>query len=292
MKHKKLKIALYILIPAVLIAISCAIYFIYKYKKESKNADIYKIELSYRTDAWPEEYEKNFLSAYTTTLDETQHYEAFKKGQYDSFFKDGWLTLLYIQKALGIPDITNKQDYLYPLDYWGVMDGSLLVSIDSRTFHYASDDKYKKPNNNWLTNIYYVSLDSKPKIKLGQLQKTEFFNAIVTKEKNLSKFIADQNYCDIDDDCILRYDYCEYGASNYFTSHPMMTDVYGCEGCQMHKNITKENEIEMNKITEDPAINKCGKEQIVCVEFQYDGTKCENNKCIPVNQKIKGFTCN
>lgn len=127
-------------------------------------------------------------------------------------------------------------------------------------------------NNNRFNHNYYIFLE--PEVTSLDTQKVylndEFKATVSDVDAKLLPYIQDSNYCEMDTDCSVGYNFCSYGSYNKFRTY---IDIWGCEGTQY----PQENESELYAIC---AIAKQSP------EVKYIGSKCVSNKCVAQNREV------
>lgn len=136
-------------------------------------------------------------------------------------------------------------------------------------YNIAYDTREGSPhdkNSSPLNFSYYILIDGKPiRLKSNYENETVVVKTKIVDEK-LRPYIVNSDYCEMDYDCVIRNDFCSYGAFNYYHG---FYDVWGCGASTM-------TELECD--TPNPP-NECDSSNCT-QEIKYKGVKCLNNKCV------------
>lgn len=116
---------------------------------------------------------------------------------------------------------------------------------------------------------YYVFLKG-IKISDKKYQGNNLSANVSTINTGLLPYLNDPSYCQTDSDCIIRTNFCSYGAYNKFAEHA----IFGCEGI----TYPQENQAELSTLC---------KPKLEFARISYSGSKCLDNKCIPIGRSFR-----
>jgi len=171
---------------------------------------------------------------------------------------------------------SNLGDYLVNILQLGKPTAN--ISYDNFFYLIAYDSTQGEPygNASKFNSDYYIFLKSGVGvIDLQKTYKNAEFSAVVSKASpKLLPFIKNPNYCELNTDCLVRNNWCDYASFNKFKTFRLG----GCE----YGNYPQENEKELSA-TCPPAIDP----MVSPYEVKYTGSKCISNKCVAQNREVK-----
>lgn len=137
------------------------------------------------------------------------------------------------------------------------------------------------PKYRGLDFAYYIFLGGEP-TELRQVYENESVTVrVINVDEKLIPYLKDPDYCEVDTDCVVRTNFCGYGAFNYYHG---FHDVWGCP-------VVSETEFECAE-PERVELEECEMgwydEKMGCErDVEYTGIKCIENKCIAQNRIVK-----
>jgi len=138
---------------------------------------------------------------------------------------------------------------------------------------YDSTQKSPYGNDNYKFNReYFILLEpGTDTLDTEKIYKTKELTAMVSKaEPKLLPYIQNTNYCEVDADCSVSYNFCSYGSYNKFRSY---SDIWGCASINYPQEDEKKLWAMCDATKQDPAV-------------KYTGSKCISNKCIAQNREV------
>ncbi len=148
-----------------------------------------------------------------------------------------------------------------------------LIAFDIReTEPFAADLDGK--SRKW--NASYYMLVENYKIDVGRIYEDENLALEVTRtDQALTPYIKDNDFCKVDSECTVRFNYCSYGSYNYYQS---FADVWGC-------GPPSDSETK----NEDGSYYNFGffDEKMGCeTDVKYSASRCINNQCVGQNRVV------
>ncbi len=134
--------------------------------------------------------------------------------------------------------------------------------------HIVYDTRDGSPYDSVLDFSYYA-LFKNESVELKSSYENESIIAQVARiDERLIPYIEDSDYCETDADCVVRTDFCKYGAFNHYHS---FHDIWGCV-------VITETEFECN--VPDPG-EECFSTEC---DVEYIGVECISNQCFAKNR--------
>lgn len=113
-------------------------------------------------------------------------------------------------------------------------------------------------------------------LEVGKTYSNDLYSVtILSEHSDLVPYLENNDYCEQDSDCSIRYDWCEKGGWNNFTSY------HEGRGCQFGGNEGQPDGIEAELGCEELPASKG-------IIAQYSSVSCINNSCVADNPS---FTC-
>lgn len=166
---------------------------------------------------------------------------------------------------------SNKKDVA---EIFGLPQGSITdIVFDTREKHAFTAENFED------SPFYIVYITIKGDLKQIYESKSKEGNITINVEKadkKLIPYIKDVNYCEVDADCVIRFNSCHYGAFNYYDSS------LGT-GCGLV--VLREFECDVWPPPEECAAN-FGFPEFGGTELKYSEPKCLLDKCIAQKRSI------
>jgi hypothetical protein len=156
----------------------------------------------------------------------------------------------YLAKALGLPKAENNFQVIEK------------IVFDTREGYPWGTKNFSRFNFNYFIGINGAKLETK-------IYEDNYTTIKVNPvEERLVPYLKDPDYCEMDNDCTLRSNFCTSGSFNFYHQY---VEVWGCEGMTDETNQSSfDRDQEMGCTT----------------SVSYSGSKCENNKCIGQNRTV------
>lgn len=146
-----------------------------------------------------------------------------------------------------------------------------LLSVDNKgqNYHYAlylDQELLSYPNpQNYFAGKYYLLTDN-TQLQEGDYGTDQFSIKVTQPQKNnLNKYLSNTKYCEVDNDCSKRLNFCSVGAYNKYHAY---LSPWGC-GPAEYENLG--NSLEFD-------------EKLSCsTDLKFDSIKCINNSCVGSN---------
>lgn len=118
------------------------------------------------------------------------------------------------------------------------------------------------PNDNIYNSSYYIIVDNGVELK-NEYKNKDISIRTERADQSLIPYIEDPDYCRADTDCVVRKNFCSYGAYNYY--HAFL-DVWGCE----NGYYPEEDEDTLEKACDTGTQH---------AEVNYTNAKCVDHRC-------------
>ena len=186
--------------------------------------------------------EENDNSSATKPTGKTTAYQITISEINSSIKESGWLST-YLENLFDLP----------------------VNSISRIVFDTRKGQSYENIYNSTYYILVISENDLKPEYEKGNIRVQ------TSKINELISYIQDPDYCETDEDCVIRGEFCAKGSFNYYRG------FYDCCGCEGALYLEESEEI----------LDICDKET-QHVEIEYSGSKCLNHQCLAQN---KIMTC-
>lgn len=179
----------------------------------------------------------------------------------------GWM--INVSEKMDSP----KAEFIFFRDY---LRDLFDLSIVTMVFDIRKGEPYKT-----LTNFsYYILINEENELK-DEYENESIIVRTSKIDESLIPYIKNPDYCEKDTDCVIRTDFCAYGAYNYYHA---FHDVWGCP--DLYEN-------EFGCALPEPS-EECYfgyDEKLECFrEIEYTGTKCLNNLCVAKNRTVNCYS--
>jgi hypothetical protein len=156
----------------------------------------------------------------------------------------------YLQEILDLPKDKRSNEVISKIAY------------DTR-----EGDPFAEENSKYNFNYYLVLKEGQ--IDTSRKYEDEYLEIRANSiNSGLEPFIDNPEYCETDNDCVIRYEFCTYGSYN---SYHDFADVWGCGSLSDKSGYTFQ-------IFDD--------ERGCTTDVQFSGSKCVSNKCVEQNRTI------
>jgi len=167
-------------------------------------------------------------------------------------------------------------------DYLELVLSSLLLKekFTKENFKIFTNDYQIVFNNdkkaNWYVNkpLFILITGDSNKLETNKIYESDFFSVKVENASAIIPYLVDRKYCIQDEDCSIRYEWCEKGSWNKYSQ------FISAIGCQFGNNEGQTLEIE-------EAFKQCSTTEGTGIIADYSGSKCLNNSCTALSPKFK-----
>ena len=171
---------------------------------------------------------------------------------------DNWYHITIAKKQA----ITSDEPTPYLRELFGLPEG--------KSFSLVYDTGEGDPYETRFDFSYYIFINDQL-IKLKDKYENEnLIVEVANVDPKLMPYLEDSDYCESNEDCVIRSNFCAYGAFNYYQR---FIDVWGCEQGFYPEEDEKSLQELCNKETEHP-------------EVKYTGAKCINHQCVAQGRTV------